>query len=1239
MPQLLIHMRSINYFSSMLQLAGTLWLSIRIVALTSLCALLSCSSKTDTYRDRALGIKVDQQLTDAQNLERFANAEENSTKLKPLLVPPPPGVDPHILAIKSPIDPKAMLSLDQALKEISSHNTDESIALFDIPEIDSQAQENALRHYLKGRDAALSSRHSLARTEFENSLRLDPYNPAVLRASAKSLLALRMRRQATVRYQRLLEIEPNDSEAIFEVGLSATMKLQHIQAVLKLGRPHLTGEKFDHDPGAEYIANYTLQVSLKELGYDSASIQIARMVVDKPFRITRQTVHLKRIENIHIRKPEIWRQIGDTHCRLGEYAKALKAYKVSASLPISDPTPLSYRIIYANLKLGRIYSAQLKLLEGMQSQQVAISESVVLLCRYLAKHVTETKLLANSVANLYKESPDDPLIARAAASLMPPQDAVLLLRQFLERRPEDLYVLSQLLEWLLIDDPCIAVELVAKMCADRPHYARNYCKRLAVASPRISDLFNTIKQLPLSASVSLVNAQLLFYVDGIGEAWGVSVNALADWPNDLGLRLLQLDIAAYIKDTQLFDKVSKSLDQFNDVPTWIARARANRAIGDTEAALSASEKALLLDNQSIEALTERARCFTLHALVQASTLQQSDVAHQAITAADRAIKRNAKYEDAYAALFEIYGQAGPFPSADLYEETAIRLRSSLPDSALLKRIKAQQQGRQGRFEQAVEQFLSIYENDPNDTISMELAVTSWLRQGNTLAAQQWIDQRLAQKPDDPNLLEQWARLRLNHRRTDEVIQKMKGVIAKQSINYVAKDILALTYRIIGQTEKYVDIALERLLTRPKGFSREIELAVLQIQAKRFDDAKKRLQWVYDSRDNATHGQLLSAVTIAGELPDANKLVLDYSDYIFDRFSSTPMIVYGLALRALARSGQIEERFDVWADRAASNARSFEYNSAIYIRRWQQLLQLLIDAKQPQAASRAIRAPFRLEKPLTPLETERLLTLAVVADAAANQSAATIEIIRDLAIDGILPLDPRNPAASDLDLLTVTFFDAAQRYSVLGKEEGAVQILQQAVIVNPQYALAHNNLGYARLELGATDRQMIDSIEKAYELQPDDPNIIDTIGWLRYKQGRFEDVGEEFGAVTLLELAMSLDTVNSEVVLEHVGDARWRAGDTPGALQVWQNALRLLNNPAHRRHWTGVYTQLQTDPEIGWGLLVTDPKKLYHNNFGIVLERISAKLEAVKQGKQPKTAAIFAEYISDTDSGDTQDGRP
>ena len=201
------------------------------------------------------------------------------------------------------------------------------------------------------------------------------------------------------------------------------------------------------------------------------------------------------------------------------------------------------------------------------------------------------------------------------------------------------------------------------------------------------------------------------------------------------------------------------------------------------------------------------------------------------------------------------------------------------------------------------------------------------------------------------------------------------------------------------------------------------------------------------------------------------------------------------------------------------------------------------------------------------------------------------------------------------------------------------LLRLAVALFPNHAMVLNNLGYSRIDVGHDDAQTIQWIERAYELEPRDSNILDTIGWLRYKQGRFEDAGSARGAVSLIKEAMARDSQPSAEVLDHLGDAQWRSGDTDAATDAWLRAEQLLEAPSFRQRVLQNYQLVQIHPTQGWGLLVADPQELYHENFGLLLQRISVKLRDTGQGKAPQIAPTFAEMDEMKTSGESNDGRP
>jgi hypothetical protein len=130
-----------------------------------------------------------------------------------------------------------------------------------------------------------------------------------------------------------------------------------------------------------------------------------------------------------------------------------------------------------------------------------------------------------------------------------------------------------------------------------------------------------------------------------------------------------------------------------------------------------------------------------------------------------------------------------------------------------------------------------------------------------------------------------------------------------------------------------------------------------------------------------------------------------------------------------------------------------------------------------------------------------------------------------------------------------------------------------------------------------------------------------------------------GAISLIEDAMANDSEPSAEVLDHLGDAQWRSGDTEAAIDAWRRAERLLEAPAFRQRLLQNYQLVQIHPTQGWGLLVADPKEMYHRYFGMLLQRVSAKLRDAEQGEDPQIAQTFAELAKTSTAGESDNGRP
>ncbi len=106
---------------------------------------------------------------------------------------------------------------------------------------------------------------------------------------------------------------------------------------------------------------------------------------------------------------------------------------------------------------------------------------------------------------------------------------------------------------------------------------------------------------------------------------------------------------------------------------------------------------------------------------------------------------------------------------------------------------------------------------------------------------------------------------------------------------------------------------------------------------------------------------------------------------------------------------------------------------------------------------------------------------------------------------------------------------------------------RALEFSPDEPLVLNYLGYSWIERGTHLDEARDMIEKAVDLRPRDGYIVDSLGWVLFQIGDFEE------AVQQLERAVLLRP-DDPVINEHLGDAYWRVGRRLEARFQWERAL-------------------------------------------------------------------------------------
>lgn len=123
---------------------------------------------------------------------------------------------------------------------------------------------------------------------------------------------------------------------------------------------------------------------------------------------------------------------------------------------------------------------------------------------------------------------------------------------------------------------------------------------------------------------------------------------------------------------------------------------------------------------------------------------------------------------------------------------------------------------------------------------------------------------------------------------------------------------------------------------------------------------------------------------------------------------------------------------------------------------------------------------------------------------------------------------------------------------LDERELFEQDLTKVIAAQPENGYALNALGYFLADRNERLDEAQGYLDRAYKLMPEDAAIVDSLGWLYYRQSKFEK------SIELLRKAH--DLLPDAEIAAHLGEVLWVSGDQDNATRVWEEALR--ESPEH-----------------------------------------------------------------------------
>jgi tetratricopeptide (TPR) repeat protein len=160
-----------------------------------------------------------------------------------------------------------------------------------------------------------------------------------------------------------------------------------------------------------------------------------------------------------------------------------------------------------------------------------------------------------------------------------------------------------------------------------------------------------------------------------------------------------------------------------------------------------------------------------------------------------------------------------------------------------------------------------------------------------------------------------------------------------------------------------------------------------------------------------------------------------------------------------------------------------------------------------------------------------------------------------------------------------------------RADDAQRVKLHAIAIRPLNVGLNNDVAYGWIDQGMHLDRAEPMIRFAVARSPRESAYLDTYGWLLYKKGRFDQ------ARTWLARAHAGRDSADPVILDHLGDACWRAGARDEAVAHWRAALEAVD-------------ALEDGPRNA------DDQRVRHD--------AKEKIDAVEAGDAPPTAALEVE---------------
>lgn len=327
---------------------------------------------------------------------------------------------------------------------------------------------------------------------------------------------------------------------------------------------------------------------------------------------------------------------------------------------------------------------------------------------------------------------------------------------------------------------------------------------------------------------------------------------------------------------------------------------------------------------------------------------------------------------------------------------------------------------------------------------------------------------------------------------------------------------------------------ENLVKKHLPFARpEFRMAYIKslLNAQREDDAKQQLQVIRTQTPDYADAWLIDGALAlqAGQLDLADKQLQHYLELV----DATP-VAQRLAEAVRGRSQAFFSLSQVAQRRKDLNA------AEAWLQR--------VDNPEDVLRAQVRRASLMAQQGQVDEAVSLIRSLPENSDAdAALKRAAEVQLLReeklyDRARDRLQTLTKQYP--DDLDLV----YELAMLYEKSGNLPDMERLLRSLMLAKPDDPHAYNALGYSFADHNIRLPEAVELINKALELSPKDPFIMDSLAWAQFRSGNIAE------ALRLLKGAFK-ERPDPEIAA-HLGEVLWTSNQQVEATQIFREGLKL-----------------------------------------------------------------------------------